>query len=236
MNRLLWLVCLICASYSLSAQSFEVIGLQETYRGVIGETIKVPLHFKNNTEKPIILVIRKVSNQLGTTQKNYFCIDNNCLDHRTEDYIIKVEPGQVLNSFNVALEAGLAQGVSSIKYLAFIKSSPGESLEFDLNFMVDERPEKQDIYASPYLILHDVYPNPVKDHAYADYTVLNEQVEAKIIIHNILGNTIDEISLPFTENKVKIRAESLNAGVYFYTLYIDNKGVVTRKMIVKKDH
>jgi len=234
MNRLLWLVCLICAAYNVNAQSFEVIGLQETYRGVIGETIKVPLHFKNNTDKTITLVIRKVSNQIGSTQKNYFCIDNNCLDHHTEDYIIRVEPNQVLNSFNVALEAGLAQGVSTIKYIAFSKSSPGDSMEFDLNFMVDERPERPNIYTSEYLILHDLYPNPVKDHAFADYTILNERIEAKIVIHNILGNTIDEYNLPFSENRVKIRAESLSAGVYFYTLYIDNTAVATRKMICKK--
>jgi hypothetical protein len=234
MKRLLRLVCLICAAFTANAQSFEVIGLQDTYRGVIGETIKVPLHFKNNTDKTITLVIRKVSNQIGSTQKNYFCIDNNCLDHRTEDYIIRVEPNQVLNSFNVALEAGLAQGVSTIKYMAFSKSSPGESMEFDLNFMVDERPERPNIYTSEYLILHDLYPNPVKDHAFADYTILNEQVEAKIVIHNILGNTIDEYNLPSSENRVKIRAESLNAGVYFYTLYIDNTAVATRKMICKK--
>src|SRR5687767_8972099 len=113
MKRLQWLVCFICAAYSLNAQTFEVVGLQDSYRAIIGETIKVPLHFKNNTDKTIILVIRKVSNQIGSTQKNYFCIDNNCLDQRTEDYTIRVEPNQVINSFNVALEAGLAQGVSS---------------------------------------------------------------------------------------------------------------------------
>ena len=91
MVRLLWSVCLICAAYSINAQSFEVIGLQDTYRGAIGETIKVPIRFKNNSEKIITLVIRKISTQLGSTQKNYFCIDNNCLDSKTEDYLNQMQ-------------------------------------------------------------------------------------------------------------------------------------------------
>jgi hypothetical protein len=233
MKKALWLVCFFCAAYSLNAQTFEVIGLQDTYRGLIGETIKVPIHFKNNTDKTITLVIRKISNQIGSTQKNYFCIDNNCLDQRTEDYIIKVEPNQVINSLNVALDAGLAQGLSSVRYLAFNRSS-GESLEFDVNFMVEEKPEKASIYTSSHLILYDVFPNPASDHAFADYHILNEKIKAKIVIHNILGNTIEEYNLPAEENRVKINAESMNAGIYFYTLYVDTKGVVTYKLIITK--
>lgn len=234
MARYLWLICFIIMASGSFAQSFELIPLQETYRGIIGETIKVPIKFKNNSDKTVTLVIRKVSDLIGTTQKNFFCIDNTCLDHHTEDYVLKVEPNQVLNSFQVALEAGLAQGVSSIKYLAFNKSNPGEAFEFELNFLVEEKGEKQNIYTSDYLMLHDVYPNPVTEDAFVDYSILDSQVKAKIIIHNILGNTMEEYPLPASENKVKIRAENLNAGIYFYTLYIDNEGVITRKLIVKK--
>jgi hypothetical protein len=234
MIRCLLTVCLVFAAWFTHAQSFEVVGLQENYRGIIGETIKVPLHFRNNTDKPILLVIRKIASQLGSTQKNFFCIDENCMDHRTDDYMVKIEPGQTLNSFQIGLETGIAQGISSVRYLVFNKLSPSDASEFDLNFMVDEKPEKIAIYTSELIILHDVYPNPVKDQAFADYTLLDEGVKAKLVIHNILGNRIEDYELPYTENKVKIRAENMNSGVYFYTLYIDNIGLVTRKFMVKK--
>ena len=234
MNRFLLLMGIICVASSLSAQTFEVIGLQESYRGIIGETIRVPLHFKNNTDKPINLIIKRVSEQIGTTQKNYFCIDDNCLDQRTEDFVIKVEPYQVINSFNVVLDAGLAQGISSLKYLIINRSAPSDALEVDLNFLVEEKTEKEHIYSSNHLILHDLFPNPATEHAFADYRILNQEIKAKIVIHNILGNIIEEYDLPFADNRVKIRAESMNAGIYFYTLYVDNKGVITRKLIIKK--
>jgi hypothetical protein len=229
----LGLVFLSFVAFNLNAQSFELVGLEDNYRGTIGETVKVPIQLKNNTDKPILIVIRKVSNQIGSTQKNYFCIDSNCLDQRVEDYIVKVDPGQTLKSFQVALDAGLSLGASTAKYLIFNKSAPSEAVEFDLNFTVDERPEKISIYVSDQVILYDVYPNPVKDHAIAEYRVLDERIKAKLVIHNILGNIIEEYGLPFSENKVKIRAESMNSGVYFYTLYVNNVGTFTQKFIVK---
>ena len=234
MRPILWLVFFWLSAFELTAQSFEMGDLQDVYKGFIGETVKVPLRFTNNTEKPLTLVIRKVSSALGGTQKNYFCPDSNCLDQRVEDVLVRLEPLETLSDFQIALDAGLANGISSVKYMIYNRYNSSESYEFELNFSVEERSAKEDVYASPHIILHDVYPNPVVDYAFVNYEMISDEVEAKIIIHNILGNPIDEYMLPKEENRVKIRAESMNAGIYFYTLYLDNEGVVTRKIIVKK--
>jgi hypothetical protein len=201
---------------------------------MIGETIKAPLRFRNTSDKVITLIIRRVNGQIGSTQKNYFCLDSNCLDQKVEDYIIKIEPGQVLNNFQVALEAGLVSGESALKYVAYSKSNPGQSVEFELNFNVTEKPEKESIYSSRFVTLHDVYPNPAIDQAVVDYKILNDKVEAKIVVHNLLGNVVGEYSLPILENLVRVKTDELSAGIYFYTLYVDNESVMTRKLIVRK--
>jgi hypothetical protein len=229
----LLIVCfLVCGI--LRAQNFELSGLQDSYRGSIGDLIRAPLLLKNNSEKTITLIIRKVETQIGSTQKNYFCIDHNCLDQRTEDYIIKIEPGQTLQNFAIGLEAGLVEGFSAVKYVIYNKSNLTESRQFELNFIVEGKPEKSNIYSSRFITIHDVYPNPVIDRANIDYQLHNEEVKTKIVIHNILGNALTEYELPYSETKVKILADQLSAGIYFYTLYIDNEGVMTRKLIVKK--
>jgi hypothetical protein len=151
-----------------------------------------------------------------------------------EDFIVKIEPGQVLNTFQVVLDAGLVSGESALRYIAYNKFNPGQSIEFDLNFIVEEKPEKQSIYSSRFVTLHDVYPNPVIDHAVVNYKVNKEDVEAKIVVHNILGNVVGEYNLPAMENFVRVRTDDLSAGIYFYTLYVDNEGVITRKLIVRK--
>jgi hypothetical protein len=234
MRKILWLVVLWSFAFGAAAQSFDMAPLQEVYKGYIGETVKVPLSLTNHSEKPLTLVIREISSNLGGTQKNYFCPENNCLDENVDDIVIRLEPHESLADLHIALDAGLANGFSSVKYLVFNRLNPSENLEFHLDFAVEERSAKEDIFTHPHIVLHDVYPNPIVDYAFINYNMTSDEVEAKIIIHNILGNPIEEYNLPSAENKVKIRAESMNAGIYFYTLYLDNEGVITRKLIVKK--
>jgi hypothetical protein len=234
MLKSLLLAIMIFAGTGLYGQAFEIAPLQETYKGLIGETIKVPLRFRNTSDKPITLIIRKVTEQIGSTQKKYFCIDNNCLDSKIEDYIIKVEPGQSINNFFVALDAGLNENESTIRYLAYNKANPNQSMEVELNFAVEEKPDKATIYNSRFITVYDVYPNPADEEAFVDYHLANDNVNAKILVHNILGNIIGEYSLSSVEKRVRIKTEDQSAGIYFYTLYVENEGVMTRKLIVKK--
>jgi hypothetical protein len=224
-------ILLNCAVY---AQGFEMTGLQDNYKGTIGETIKAPLRFKNTSDKPITLIIRKISGQIGSTQRNYICIDGNCLDQRVEDYLVKLDAGQTISTFQIALEAGLVSGESVIKYQVYNRLTPNQAVEFDLNFNVEERPEKEHIYSSRFVTLHDVYPNPVVDQAVVEYKVINDRVKAKLVVHNLLGNVVGEYSLPSIENFVRVKTDDLVAGIYFYTLYVDDESVMTRKLIVRK--
>ena len=235
MIRSLLLVIMVFTRFLAYSQAFEISNLQDSYKGSVGETIKAPLYFKNTSDKPITIIIRKVDDDIRSTQKTYFCLDNNCFDQRIHDFSIRIEPGQTLTNFHVALEGGLVEGVNSlIKYVAYNKQSPNQSIELDLNFTVE--PERaSNIYTSRHITLTNVYPNPViDDFVSVAYKVLSDQVKAKIVIHNILGNLVAESELPPVDNVVKIKAENLSAGIYFYTLYINNEGMMTRKLIVKK--
>lgn len=226
----MWMV-LVCPVFG---QGFEISGVQDGYKGTIGETIKAPIRLKNTSDKAITLVVRKISGQIGSTQKNYICIDGNCLDQRVEDYLIKLDAGQSLNTFQVALDAGLVSGESVVRYQVYNRLNPGHAVEFDLNFNVEERPEKENIYSSRFVTLHDVYPNPVVDQAVVDYQIINDRVKAKLVVHNLLGNIVGEYPLPSVENFVRVKTDDLVAGIYFYTLYVDNESVMTRKLIVRK--
>ena len=234
MKRLLLLVIILVWSISLFAQSIEVSSLQDIQKGKIGELIRTPLRLKNASEKPIILSIRRIESQIGTSQKSFFCPDNNCIDFASDEYTFRLEPGQTLHNFSIALEAGLVEGFSTVKMLIHNKSVPTENLTLDLNFLVEAKPEKNNIYSSRLITIHDVYPNPVTSVAFIDYTLHTEPHKTKVVLHNILGSPIKEYELSAFENKIKLSVEDLNSGIYFYTLYIDNEGVITRKLIVKK--
>lgn len=233
MRRLLLSAFFCLAGLGLSAQNFEIAALQDSYKGIVGEVIHAPLKIKNTTSKPLTLIIKRLESQIGNAQKNFFCPDNECQDQRTEGYIIRLEPGESLENFSIGLEAGLSEGYSSAKYEVYNKANPAELVEFDVNFMVEGKRESS-IYSSQLITIHDVYPNPVVTSARIDYNIHKENLKAKIIIHNILGSALSVYELRSGQNSVKIDADGLNAGIYFYTLYVNNEGVMTRKLMVKK--
>ncbi len=225
---------LLLSSTLVCGQGFEVTGIQEYYRGGIGETIKAPVRVKNTSDKPITLIIKRISEQIGSSQRNYFCVEGNCLDQGIDDYLVRLEPGQQLANFQVALDAGLVAGESLVRYQVYNRQTPTQLTEFDLNFNVEERQEKQNIYSSKLVTLHDVYPNPVVDQAVVDYKVLDDRAKAKLVVHNLLGNIVGEYNLPTMDNFVRLKTDDLAAGIYFYTLYVNNESVMTRKLVVRK--
>lgn len=234
MSRLLLAAVFFLAGLELSAQSFEVAGLEESYKGSVGEVIQVPVKIKNTFDKPITVVVRRMETQIGSSQKNFFCPGNDCVDQHTDSYTIRIEPGETLENFSIGLEAGLTEGFSSVKYQVYNKANPAEISQLELNFAVEAKRGKNHIYSSQFITLHDVYPNPVITSARIDYNIHKEHAKAKIIIHNILGSPLSVYELLSGLNSIKIDADALNTGIYFYTLYVNNEGVMTRKLMVKK--
>lgn len=234
MQKLFILLAIITASWTVKAQSFELMDRQEIYQTGLSENLRIPLRIKNNTDKSQFYVIRKVSSDLGGTQKGYFCIDKNCLESGLEEFSKRLEPGEILSGLYYTLETGLVTGQNNIRFEFFVKGQPNDLIDYSVTIAIDEKQAKQLVFRSKEITLHDVYPNPATDQAFIDYQLHNETIKAKMVIHNILGSAMGDYELPFVETKVKIRTDELAAGIYFYTLYLDNDGVLTRKLIVRK--
>lgn len=234
MRNFLLSVLMTFVTLPFFGQGFEMSPTQEMYKGSIGETVRAPLRLRNTTDKPVVVVIRKIQEQIGSTQKNFFCPDGNCLEEKVTDYVVRLEPGQTISNLQIGLEGGLVPGGSFIRYIAFNKANPAQTVEFDLNFSIEEKPQKENIYNSSKITIRDVYPNPSVDHAFVNYNLLSDRTKAKVRVHNIIGNIVGEYDLTSAETILRIKTDELNAGIYFYTIYVDNESVLTRKLIVKK--
>jgi len=234
MRKVFILMLLIGISYLAKAQTFELIDRQEIFQAGLSESLKIPLRIKNTTEKPQLYIIRKASSDLGGTQKGYFCIDKNCFESGADQISRRLEPGEILTGLHYTLETGLVTGQNNLRFEIFTRDSPNDLLEHNVAISIDEKQAKQLVFRSKEITIHDVYPNPASDQAFVEYQVHNENIKAKMVIHNILGSPIGNYQLPFAETKVKILTDELTSGIYFYTLYLDNSGVLTRKLIVRK--
>ncbi len=234
MRRSVVVLALILCSFGALAQSFELIDRQENYQSGLSENLRIPLRIKNNSDKAQFYIIRKVNSDLGGTQKGYFCLDKNCLESGIEEFSKRIEPGETLSGLAYTLETGLMAGQNNIRFEVFVRGAAHDFIEHNVTVSIEEKIAKALVFKSKDITIHDVYPNPAIDQAFVDYQIHNESLKAKVVVHNILGSPVGNYDLPASDLKVKIQTEELPAGVYFYTLYLDNDGVLTRKLIVRK--
>ena len=233
--RSIIVLILVAVSTAAWGQSFEVSN-DNSFSGQIGKEIPGELAIRNLTETPILIGIKRVESTIGTGQQTWFCINDNCYEPETEEAPVSIEiaPGETFRGFRSVLSAGLGQGYSTVKYIVYDKRNPSNEFPLEVNYSVTDHSEVSALFSSRQLILNDVYPNPVSDFAIVDYAILDPESEAKIVIHSVLGSIIGEYKLQPLETNLKINAGTFNPGVYFYTLYIENDGVMTRKLIVRK--
>ena len=89
------------------------------------------------------------------------------------------------------------------------------------------------LFANDKITVSNIYPNPSTEYAEIDYSVSGNFTEAKIVIYNMLGSTVNEHELDRSERKVKISTRDMANGIYFYQLSLDGKKVATKKLLVR---
>ncbi len=234
MMRWLIIAILSLANLPLAAQGLEWIDRQEAYHTRIGQNARIPIHIRNTSDRAQSIVVRKAAGDLNPNQKGYFCAGTECFDGLSE-ITLRLEPGETSSNVFFVVEPGMTATSNSFRVEIFQKGSPQMGVEHAFLLNVDEKAPRSFVYQTRDISVHDIYPNPVTDqHAYIDYRLSDESVKAKVVIHNILGSPVAEYEMVASESRVHILSQELSSGVYFYTIYLDNVGILTRKMVVRK--
>jgi hypothetical protein len=77
-------------------------------------------------------------------------------------------------------------------------------------------------------------PNPFSQSTVIRYTLPQTDKQAQIVISNTAGNIVRQIPLRSGTDSITIEGGALSAGVYYYSLYVGNSLVDTKKMILTK--
>jgi len=241
-NKLTYIALITLFGFAAQAQSLEIIYDKNFEHGIIGQEIKTQLKIKNISSQIVYFKVYELKKQIGSGQKSFLCFSSDCENEviannkrRIDDVEVQqLAPGLIAENIYAVLETGLLKGISSITYRIAVENSPEENIDLELQYEVSEPPKGGLLYSSLNVDLSDVYPNPVTETAMFDYNIKDDSKEAKIIIHNVLGSVAGEYKLNPYEQQLKISVENFNPGVYFYSLYIDNVGVATKKLVVRK--
>ncbi len=78
-----------------------------------------------------------------------------------------------------------------------------------------------------------IYPSPAVSYAAFNYK-LSENIIAEITFYNVLGSQVGRYKLAPDKESIRILLDDLTGGIYFYTLSVNHKNLITRKFIIKK--
>ena len=141
-----------------------------------------------------------------------------------------IVPGQTDSSgFAGHYDANGHQGDSRIRYVFYDASNTNDTVCVNVTYAAYDV-GIQTLSANN--VLSNAYPNPASSSVNFDYSVVSGSA-ASIIIRNVLGLIVKDAPLKNVAGKLSVNALDLPDGVYFYSLNVDGKVVVTRKLIVK---
>ncbi|WP_338733603.1 T9SS type A sorting domain-containing protein [Mangrovimonas cancribranchiae] len=83
-------------------------------------------------------------------------------------------------------------------------------------------------------ILYQNIPNPFNGTTSIKYFVPYKHNQAAIVFSNTSGQVIDNVAIKnLGEQELYFNSESLSAGMYYYTLYVDGQKIDTKKMLIE---
>lgn len=187
---------------------------------------------KNISSETVTLKAGKSEiDQLEDT-KSSFCWGGQCYGSTTFTSVLSVN--SLVNDIDTLSCDYLHQGhvgVSIVRYYVFNTANPDDSASVIIHFgATGVGIDDQEVTAPE---ISNPYPNPAISYTSFNYTFPKNTVNAKFVLRDLLGSITKEVEITDFEGKLTINTSNLNGGVYFYTFYVNDKLIQTRKLIIQ---
>lgn len=119
---------------------------------------------------------------------------------------------------------------------SFIINGKPESMELDPNNLVLKDKKGDEPVTAVQYALKQNYPNPFNPITTIEYEILKYQY-IKLAIYDITGKEVSILEngkQAQGHHKVQFDGSGLSSGIYFYTLYTEDRGIDSKKMILVK--
>ncbi len=216
------------------AQQVRVLSEVVDFSGEIGSSQRKTVILQNESNQSKTYFLKNVRGSIGSSQRVKICLGDQCFDSKKDlaKISLKLAPGEIYTDLYLEFEMGIAENRGNFDLFFVNKENIRE------NFVVEARYEVASASSLDFLhkdiTLSEIYPNPSNQVAQLDYELVNPNAKARIAINSFIGNPIAEYELDPRRNSLMINVSNFQPGVYFYTLFVDNKNVVTKKLQVKK--
>jgi len=218
------------------AQQIRVLSEDLQFSGDLGSSQRKSIILQNESNQPKTYLLKNLRGNVGSSQKVKICIGEQCFDPKKDLAKIKIslDPGEIMTDLYLEFQLGIVETMGSFDLFFVNVENIRETFMVEARYSVSNPNTKIDEFDYKDIKLSDVYPNPSSRIAQLDYQFYNPRVKAKITINSFIGNPIAEYELDPERTSLSINVSEFKEGIYFYTLFLDNKNIVTKKLQIKK--
>lgn len=193
----------------------------------------INLGVKNKSTNSIPIRVKKKDLYLVSGTENSFCwgqCEPPGVD--TSSSVITLAAGvSDKNSFVGDYSALGFAGKSRVMFTFFVDNNPNDSTSIIIEYNAGSAVGFFKPIAS--VDNFQAFPNPAKSMVNINYNGSN-LVNAKIEIRSIIGTLAKTITVNAQSGEFKFDVSDLNNGVYFYSLLINDKTLISKKLIIQK--
>lgn len=248
--RIILFITLIILSVKLQGQGILILDRFDGNKIVNDSTLTVwssdpetiyltqYLTFKNNTDKPLAVYLRKTHNYMNDSTSDYFCFGISCWpDAQVTNIADSILPGKLdstfashvvhVRRFDLAL---LPPGKSSITYTFFDSTSFEEPIKSSVTIIyhlsslqINEQSERN----------FNLFPNPADESVFLSFNLFQSE-NIQILIADITGKLVKREShyISTGATRLKLNTSKLQYGVYSVRVQFSNGSVISKKLII----
>lgn len=214
------------------SQSLELIDPEEVVSGTPQNDLLV-LNFDVMNTSNIAVDIKVIRNVISEVQgtANYFCWEL-CYGPGTDlsPTALTIQPGQTVSNFYADYLPNGYQGVTTIEYCFFNVNDPSDEICHTVEFNVSSTTAVDEQEA---ISLGNARPNPATGNTMIPFKMKGSNQSATLVVYNLVGQEVLNIPVNGMEGVINLDVNSLQSGIYLYTLLNNNAVLSSKKLIVR---
>lgn len=194
------------------------------------------ISLENKSNKAMTIKVEKVLNHLSPYQSASFMLGEQLTsaDLSTSVNTYTLPPHHQGELFTAYFSAGFKDSHAVVKYRFIDIYNSREIASLTIEYDILEELSEDLFYVSHDINISKLHPNPVVSHATLDYRMASDHNSTvAVLVYNVLGKQVANYPLKPEKHQLLLKFNGWKQGVYFYTLVIDDKNIVTKKFILK---
>lgn len=215
-------------------QSGNTLNNGDTITATVTELDKsfvVRLDVTNTSSSSLDVKVKKIEMFTIPGSENFLCWDL-CYPPNvfTSSNFLSINSNEKNTNFYGEYESNGEAGKSRIMYVFFDVNNPSDSSWAVVEYHTGSSVAYSNINKEETKV--NAFPNPTNGIINFEYDLESDFESANILISNVLGEMIEEKQILNTEGKLVLDLSNYESGIYFYTIIVDNKAIISRKIVL----